>query len=282
MKKLLILGLVLLIGLSACDKNKDYIVTIHTEFGDMKVLLYDETPLHKKNFLELVQAGKYDSTIWHRVISGFMIQGGDVNAKEGTRESPDDRVPAEIVSGLYHVKGALAAARQGDNVNPEKESSAVQFYIVHGKAYTAEEMTIDQAKLSSGMSKIFNMPEYDSLVQEYIVLQRAKDYDALNHFIYKYKWLAEEVTGEDMDVEIAPERLKAYTTSGGAPHLDDEYTVFGRVVEGLEVIDKIAGLEVGPMDKPTKQSYMTMEVEMVRKKEITERYGYVYPEEDKN
>lgn len=280
MNKLLTLGLVLLISLTACDKNKDFIVIIHTEFGDMKVLLYDETPLHKKNFLELAQAGKYDSTTWHRVIKEFMIQGGDVNAKEGTREATEDRVPAEIVPGFYHVKGALAAARQGDNVNPEKKSSAVQFYIVHGKTYSKDELTVDQAKLSNGISAIFNMPEYDSLVQEYIALQRAKDYDALNGFIYKYKPLVEEVTGENMNLEISPERLEAYTTLGGAPHLDGEYTVFGRVVEGLDVIDKIAEIETGRMDKPVNKSYITMEVEMMRKKEITERYGYEYPEKE--
>lgn len=277
----MIVAIVLLIGLTACDKNKDYIVIIHTEFGDMKVLLYDETPLHKKNFLELAKEGKYDSTTWHRVIKGFMVQGGDVNAKEGTTESVDDRIPAEIVPGFYHIKGALAAARQGDNVNPEKKSSAVQFYIVDGKKFTKDELTTDQAKLSSGISTLFNMPEYDSLVQEYIALQRAKDYDALNNFVYKYKDLAEEVTGEEMDMDVAPERVEAYAAHGGAPHLDGEYTVFGRVVEGLDVIDKIADLKVGPMDKPVNQSYITMEVQMMNKKDITRLYGYEYPTDDK-
>jgi peptidyl-prolyl cis-trans isomerase B (cyclophilin B) len=281
MKKLLILAVVLLVGLSACDKNKDYVVIIHTEFGDMKVILYDETPLHKRNFLELAKEGKYDSTVWHRVIKGFMIQGGDVNAKEGTRETENDRIDAEIVEGFYHTKGALAAARQGDNVNPEKKSSAVQFYIVHGKQFTKEELTTDQAKLSNGMSTIFNMPEYDTLVQEYIKLQRAKDFEALNNFIYKYKPLVEKVTGQNMDVAIDPKRLEAYTSLGGAPHLDTEYTVFGRVVEGLDVIDKIAAIETARMDKPVKNSYITMEVVMMAKKDITKLYGYEYPEKEK-
>lgn len=277
----MIVALVLLVGLTACDKNKDYIVIIHTEFGDMKVLLYDETPLHKKNFLELAKEGRYDSTTWHRIIKGFMVQGGDVSAKEGTPELPEDRVPAEILPGFYHVKGALAAARQGDNVNPEKKSSSTQFYIVHGKPFTKDELTTDQAKLSNGISKLFNMPEYDSLVQEYIALQRAKDYDGLNNFIYKYKGLAEEVTGEEMDMEIDPAKVEAYTKNGGAPHLDGEYTVFGRVVEGLDVVDKIAEVETGRMDKPSKPTYMTMEVEMMRKKDITKLYGYEYPETEK-
>jgi peptidyl-prolyl cis-trans isomerase B (cyclophilin B) len=281
MKKLLILAVVLLVGLSACDKNKDYVVIIHTEFGDMKVILYDETPLHKRNFLELAKEGKYDSTVWHRVIKGFMIQGGDVNAKEGTRETENDRIDAEIVEGFYHTKGALAAARQGDNLNPEKKSSAVQFYIVHGKQFTKEELTTDQAKLSNGMSTIFNMPEYDTLVQEYIKLQRAKDFEALNNFIYKYKPLVEKVTGQNMDVAIDPKRLEAYTSLGGAPHLDTEYTVFGRVVEGLDVIDKIAAIETARMDKPVKNSYITMEVVMMAKKDITKLYGYEYPEKEK-
>ena len=125
--------------LQGCNSDKDILVNINTQFGTIKVLLYDETPLHKKNFIELVRAEKYDSSLWHRVIKGFMVQGGNVNEKEGTQESLEDRIPAEIISNFMHTKGALAAARQPDRVNPEKMSSTSQFYIVHGKIFSKEE-----------------------------------------------------------------------------------------------------------------------------------------------
>ena len=116
-------------------KKKDDLVIIHTPFGDMTVLLYEETPLHKANFLRLAKSGAYDSTIWHRVIEDFMIQGGDVTKKQGSTATDLDNVPAEIDRGFYHTKGALAAARTGDNVNPERKSSSCQFYIVQSIIY---------------------------------------------------------------------------------------------------------------------------------------------------
>ena len=179
MKKLLFLSFLGALFLSACnDKNKDYLVTIHTEFGDMKAILYNETPLHKSNFIELAKSGKYDSTTWHRVIEGFMIQGGDIYAKDGASEPADARIPAEIVEGFLHTKGALAAARQGDRTNPEKKSSSCQFYIVDGKSFSNEELTIDQQKLNQGVSKMLQNDEYDSLRQMFVELQRKGDFEA--------------------------------------------------------------------------------------------------------
>ena len=119
MKKIgIIIGL--MVVLQGCKSDKDVLVNINTQFGTIKVLLYEETPLHKKNFIELVKEGKYDSTQWHRIMKGFMVQGGNVNEKEGTQDSLEDRIPAEIISGFMHTKGALAAARQPDRVNPKK------------------------------------------------------------------------------------------------------------------------------------------------------------------
>lgn len=281
MKKLLIVLAVLTTMLTACDDNKDAVVTIHTEYGDMKAILYNETPLHKKNFLELAKSGRYDSTTWHRIIKNFMIQGGNVNAKEGTREAEEDRIPAEIVDGFYHTKGALAAARQGDQVNPEKKSSATQFYIVHGKVWTKNELTVDQVKLNQGISKLLSDPKFEELTKQFQDLSKARDFDAMNELALENKELVEQELGIDLNKDFDPDRLELYTTVGGAPHLDSEYTVFGRVVEGLDVIDKIAAVETGRMDKPVKDTYMTMEVELVSKKKITEMYGYEYPEEEK-
>lgn len=281
MKRFIAITMVLAGFLSACDDNKDFVVVIHTEYGDMKAILYEETPLHKKNFLELAKAGKYDSTTWHRVINEFMIQGGDVNAKEGTRESDEDRIPAEIVSGFYHTKGALAAARQGDQVNPGKKSSSTQFYIVHGKKYTKDELTVDQVKLNQGISKMLSDPKFEDLMSQFQELSKVRDFKGMNDLAMANKDLVEEELGIDVSLEIEPERLELYTTVGGAPHLDKEYTVFGRVVEGLDVIDKIATVKTGRMDKPQSNTYMTMEVEMMPKKKITELYGYTYPEKKK-
>jgi peptidyl-prolyl cis-trans isomerase B (cyclophilin B) len=182
-------------------------VLIVTDFGDIEVLLYDNTPLHRDNFIKLVWEGFYDGTLFHRVIKSFMIQGGDPNSKTA---NPNDRlgtggpgytVPAEFIPENIHKRGALAAARQGDQVNPEKASSGSQFYLVQGKTYTDEEL--DKLEVQFGQG-------------------------------YKMK-------EEDRQI---------YKTIGGAPHLDGAYTVFGEVVKGLEVIDKIAELETDVFGRP--------------------------------
>jgi peptidyl-prolyl cis-trans isomerase B (cyclophilin B) len=278
MKKIVvIMGLMMV--LQGCNSDKDSLVNINTQFGTIKVLLYNETPLHKKNFIELVKAGKYDSTLWHRVMKGFMVQGGNVNQKEGTQESLEDRIPAEIISGFMHTKGALAAARQPDRVNPEKMSSASQFYIVHGKIFSTEELTIDQFALNQGLSELMKNPGYDTIAQQFITLQRGNKIEEMNQLALRYVELVESVQGISLRKDMALDRIEAYTTLGGAPHLDNEYTIFGRVVAGLDVVDQIASVSVGRANRPIEELFMTMEIEEVPKKEITEKYGYSYPEE---
>jgi peptidyl-prolyl cis-trans isomerase B (cyclophilin B) len=270
---------VLFVVLVSCEKNKDYLITIHTEYGDMKAILYEETPLHKKNFIELVKAGRYDSTIWHRVIKDFMIQGGDIQTKEGIRETEDDRIPAEIVKGFFHTKGAIAAARQGDNVNPDKMSSGSQFYIVDGKAYTEPELTTDQMKLNQSISTMLRDDKYDSLRELFTELQVKRDFDGMNKLALDCKDYVSKELNIDLNKEVDPEMVATYSNAEGAPHLDQEYTVFGRIVEGLDIIDKIAAVKTRN-EKPLKPTYLTIEIELVRKKEITEKYGYQYPEKD--
>jgi len=277
MKKIVIITGLMMV-LQGCNSDKDILVNINTQFGTIKVLLYDETPLHKKNFIELVRAEKYDSSLWHRVIKGFMVQGGNVNEKEGTQESLEDRIPAEIISNFMHTKGALAAARQPDRVNPEKMSSASQFYIVHGKIFSKEELTIDQLALNQGLSELMKNPGYDTIAQQFINLQRGNKIKEMNQLALRYVELVESVQGISLRKEMALDRLEAYTTLGGAPHLDNEYTIFGRVVAGLEVVDQIASVSVGRANRPIEELFMTMEIEEVPKKEITEKYGYSYPE----
>jgi peptidyl-prolyl cis-trans isomerase B (cyclophilin B) len=278
MKPILFLLANLLI-LTACgDKSKDYIVTIKTSYGDMKVLLYDETPLHKKNFLDLARSGRFDSTIFHRVINEFMIQGGNVYEKEGSTEPKEAQVPAEIVTGLFHKKGELAAARQGDNVNPERKSSSCQFYIVHGKVYSEQELTVDQAKLNQTIQAMLQKEEYTDLYNQFVELSKAGDVEKMNELAFQYKDEAERSMNVELDREFDPVKLEAYTTVGGTPHLDNAYSVFGRVVEGLEVIDKITAVETLPGDRPKQPVYMSMTIEEVKKKKITKQYGYVYPD----
>ena len=277
MKKIVIITGLMMV-LQGCNSDKDILVNINTQFGTIKVLLYNETPLHKKNFIELVKAGKYDSTLWHRVMKGFMVQGGNVNQKEGTQESLEDRIPAEIISGFMHTKGALAAARQPDRVNPEKMSSASQFYIVHGKIFSTEELTIDQFALNQGLSELMKNPGYDSIAQQFINLQRGNKIEEMNQLALRYVELVESVQGISLRKDMALDRIEAYTTLGGAPHLDNEYTIFGRVVAGLDVVDQIASVSVGRANRPIEELFMTMEIEEVPKKEITEKYGYSYPE----
>jgi peptidyl-prolyl cis-trans isomerase B (cyclophilin B) len=195
-------------------------VEIRTDLGTMVVELYNETPQHRDNFLKLVKEHYYDSLLWHRVIPAFMIQGGDPNSKHAAANvplgngGPNYTIPAEIIPGLIHKKGALAAARQGDQVNPEKRSSGSQFYIVQGKTFSEQEMN-----MVAGRNSRFGTP-----------------------------------------VTYTPEQIKTYGTLGGAPHLDGAYTVFGEVVEGLDVIDKIAVVERNPQDRPLTDIHMWMRV----------------------
>lgn len=181
--------------------RRDHLVTISTSQGDMNLVLHDQTPKHKENFLKLAKEGFYDGTTFHRVIKDFMIQGGDKNSKDEDKTNDGSgnlgyTVPAEIVADLKHVRGAVAAARMGDDVNPRRESSSSQFYIVHNPK--------------------------------------------------------------------------------GTPHLDTKYTVFGQVIAGDEVIDKIANQLTDSRDRPVEDIRMTVRVERVPKKKITKRYGYRY------
>ena len=177
--------------------------------------MHNETPKHRDNFLKLVKEGTYDGVLFHRVIQNFMIQGGDPNsrnAKKGEMLGNGElgyTLPAEFVPSLYHKKGALAAARQADQVNPEKRSSSCQFYIVQGEKWDAEKLK----RVETSMGKSFTK-----------------------------------------------EQAEVYATLGGTPFLDGDYTVFGEVVEGLEVVDKIAAVACGPMNRPLEDVKMKMTI----------------------
>lgn len=261
-------------------KKKDDLVIIHTPFGDMTVLLYEETPLHKANFLRLAKSGAYDSTIWHRVIEDFMIQGGDVTRKQGSAEVDLDNIPAEIDRGFYHTKGALAAARTGDNVNPERKSSSCQFYIVQGNEVKRRDLEVDPANMQRGISQLLNNADYDTIRQKFQSLYQQGKSEEANDFAFSLVDLCEEKFDIKIRKDIPEEALSAYEELGGSPHLDGAYTVYGRVVEGLEVIDKVAAVDVNG-SKPVEDIYISMEVVNLKTKEITKRYGYVYPPVEK-
>ncbi len=197
------------------EQPLDCLVEIATDSGSMIVKLSNATPQHRDNFVKLAEEGYFDGLLFHRVIDGFMIQGGDPNsrgAKAGAAlgmGGPGYTIPAEFVDSLVHVKGTIAAARTGGPGNPEKRSSGSQFYLVQGKVYSDREL--DGVEIDKG-------------------------------------------------IRYSPEQREAYTTLGGTPQLDREYTVFGQVIKGLEVIDKIAKVEKDNRDRPTADIKMTVKV----------------------
>ena len=270
MKKL---TFIILILIQSCAMDKDVLITISTPYGDMKAILYDETPLHKENFIELSESGKFDSTIFHRVIENFMIQGGDVNLIGD--DEIDYTIPAEFNENLFHRKGEIAAARMGDNVNPDKQSSGCQFYIVHGKVYKEEELTLDINALYGGVRRLLQEDEYSDMRQKFMDAQN--DPEETQKLAISLSEVCEEKYGIQIRKTISEDMLKAYTTVGGVPHLDGSYTVFGRIVEGLDVIDKIASVKTGPADKPLEDIPMTFKIKKISKEKITKEYGYTYP-----
>ncbi|MCW5911517.1 MAG: peptidylprolyl isomerase [Cyclobacteriaceae bacterium] len=289
MKRLLtIIGCLGLLWLSQCSgKKNDYVVTIKTSEGDMVAILYDETPKHKENFIKLTKEGYYNDLLFHRVIQGFMIQGGDPDSKNAApgqplgMGGPGYTVEAEFNSKFFHEKGALSAARLGDDQNPAKASSGSQFYIVQGTVMQpgdAESLKIDQIKLNAAFQKVVQDPNNQPLIDSLNQLYMTGDMQAYQRKVYSLVPRIEKMTGTKIYRDVSPEKVKAYTTAGGAPHLDGEYTVFGKVISGLDVIDKIAAVATAPGYRPVEDVRMTVTVEELPRKKITELYGYTYPD----
>nr|WP_158861550.1 peptidylprolyl isomerase [Lunatibacter salilacus] len=268
----------LLILVVSCSTEKDYLVTIQTRHGDMYAILYDETPKHKENFIQLAQAGRFDSTEFHRVIPDFMIQGGDVFDKENLPPDQWHTIPAEFNPDLIHERGSLSAARQGDNINPSKSSSGCQFYVVQGKIYDELTLNTDPRKLQDAFMKYLQLESNKELREQYSQLFQRQEFDSLNNLMLSKKTDLEKFFSINLDQEDKKRanQIKAYTTVGGTPHLDDSYTVFGKVIKGLDVLDKIAEEKTGPGDKPLNPVIMNVNVVEVNKKKITQEYGYEY------
>ncbi len=242
------------------------VVEITTDYGKIRLALYDETPLHRDNFLKLAREGFYNGVLFHRVIHHFMIQGGDPASKEA---KPGDRlgnggpgytIPAEFVPALYHKKGALAAARLGDQANPQKASSGSQFYIVHGKIWRPGELdTLEQRTNLSLQQNILRsvITPYQDELNKY---RQDNNQEGFNVRVAQLQAVADSLFELAPKTRFTEQQRQLYTTIGGSPHLDGGYTVFGEVIEGLEVIDKIAAVKTDQANRPLEDIRMTVRV----------------------
>ena len=231
--------------------------------GDIVVRLYDETPLHRDNFVKLAKEGYYDGTLFHRVIKDFMVQGGDPDSKGAPAGKmlgmggPDYTIEAEIKDTLFHKRGALAAARQGDQVNPERRSSGSQFYIAWGQVYN--EGQLRQFSKQLRMQRV--QAAFNDLAAEHRseIIQMRKDRDRAGLQELQDRLIA-EAEKRVGNVGLSDEQIQVYTTIGGVPHLDGQYTVFGEVEEGLDVVEMIQGTATGRGDRPLDDIEMRVSV----------------------
>ncbi|WP_319479693.1 peptidylprolyl isomerase [uncultured Draconibacterium sp.] len=259
--KLIVLILIAFVGVgiscsNAKQSNEQELVVISTDFGEIKLKLYDDTPEHKQNFLKLIDEGYYDGTLFHRVMKNFMIQGGDPDSKDaapGARlgtGNPGYTIPAEILPQHFHKKGALAAARRGGPSNPEKRSSGSQFYIVQGEVFTPGKLDTMEMMLNSRAKNEFLQEKFAEAKPKIDEYRKNNDQDGFNIFVAELRVAADSAWTEQPKFVFSDEQREAYTTIGGYPSLDGEYTVFGEVVEGLDVLDKIAAVETDKYDRP--------------------------------
>lgn len=237
------------------DGNDSIIFLMTTTEGDIEFVLYNETPEHKANFLKLVQENYYDSLLFHRVMKEFMIQAGDPGSKTSPSGEqlgdggPGYTVPRDFNPSLIHKKGALAAARQPDNVNPDKASSGSQFYIVQGQVYDSVKLEqliegVNQSRLQAALRAYLFLPENTAKLNEVRNLQSVSA-DKVNAYVESFK---DSVSYSK--IEYTAEQKEVYKTIGGTPFLDGEYTVYGEVTKGMDIIDKIAGVNVDGASRP--------------------------------
>lgn len=240
------------------NKPGDVLVEIKTTEGNLTVRLFGDTPRHRDNFVKLAKEGYYNGVLFHRVINEFMVQTGDPDSKTVPAGKmlgsggPGYDIEAEIVYPThFHKRGALAAARQGDQVNPERRSSGSQFYIVTGKAYN--DSTLNQMERQLQMMQKQNI--FNDLAREHrdsiMTLRRNRDQAGLQALQDELVAITEKKAAE-APARLTAEQREAYTTTGGTPHLDNQYTVFGEVVDGMDVIDKIEKVETDSHDRPLK------------------------------
>ena len=234
-------------------------VLIKTSEGEITIELYNETPFHRDNFIKLVEENYYDGVLFHRVIKEFMVQAGDPDSKNAPADKqlgaggPDYVIPAEFVyPQLFHKKGALSAARQADQVNPMRSSSGSQFYIVTGKKYSQSELTqmesqMTQQEMQSHFQRLC-MENRDSILE----MQKKNDRTGLQSLQEKFIRIVEDSAKSNGGVHYTQEQVQTYTTVGGTPFLDNQYTVFGQVIDGMDVVEKIEKSATNAQDRPKK------------------------------
>jgi len=273
------------VDLTNLSKSEDVLVHIDTDYGRMTAILYDKTPLHKQNFLKLSNEGFYNGLLFHRIISGFMIQGGDPQSRNAGKDDvlgrgdTGENIQFELDSTIYHKKGVLSAARKNDQVNPEKKSNGSQFFIVQGTKFSEKELDdilIDYRKLYVYFDSLMKRDGFNEMKSSFAALQTEGDREDIRNFIVASKDTLEHVFNIEIDNYMPEEHKEVYKTIGGYPSLDRAYSAFGEVIKGLEVIDKIATVKTGKGDRPIEDIEMRISLEILDKKEIENEYGYKY------
>jgi len=275
MKKLVLLLFVcLMAGNLFARPKKDPIILISTTYGDIRIKLFHQTPLHTKNFVKLAKKGYFNETLFHRVIKNFMIQGGDPDSKTAKPGQllgdggPKYTIPFEYNPLLFHKKGMLAAAREGDDVNPLRASSASQFYIVVGKVF--DDAGLDKVeKRINTMQKTNLMWNYiasNAVLKERLAGYKKNDTIAYNRQLKQLSLLADSLYKEKKQYVIPEAEREVYKTIGGTPHLDASYSIFGEVVEGMDVVEKIALTAIDKNDRPLEN--IVLKVRVLKNKEI--------------
>ena len=267
----LMLLVLVIVGISCGNteqKKDNTLVLIRTDFGDIKLKLYDDTPEHKNNFVKLVEEGFYNNLLFHRVIEDFMIQGGDPNSREAQPNimigsgGPGYTIPAEFKPHHFHKRGALAAARLGDASNPEKRSSGSQFYIVQGTVFTAGALDTMEMKINFKLKDKLLKELYNENTDTLVELRKNNDREGFDMLIAGLREKADSIYATREPYKIPNERKQIYTTIGGYPSLDGDYTVFGEVVKGIEVVDKIAAVQTNKSNRP--ESDIRMQIELIK------------------
>jgi cyclophilin family peptidyl-prolyl cis-trans isomerase len=250
-------------------KSKDEkMVLIKTEFGEIKVKLFDDTPKHRDNMIKLVSEGFYDDLLFHRVINHFMIQGGDPNSRNAQPDiqlgsgSPGYTIPAEINSKYFHKKGALAAARLGGPRNPQKESSGSQFYIVQGVVYRPGQLDTMEINVNKQRKDLMMREHFQAVNNQLTDFQQKNNKEGFDKLVAEINMKVDSIYDASPKFELSQEQRQVYTTIGGYPSLDGEYTVFGEVVEGFDVIDKIAAVQTNTANRPLQD--VKMKIELVK------------------
>jgi cyclophilin family peptidyl-prolyl cis-trans isomerase len=251
-KKLTTLSfLFLLLSCAAPGGNENTTVLIKTSLGEIRIRLYDGTPIHRDNFIKLIKSGFYEGVSFHRVIKNFMIQAGDPNTRPDRASLPDSletyTIPAEFNPQYFHKRGALAAAREGNDVNPDMRSSGTQFYIVQGVKFNDDELNQAEQRLNSNLKQAafnqFLSETTDSVNLSGKTIPLAEIQQIASMKMFKY-------LSDHKDFKIPEDRRLIYKSIGGVPRLDGTYTVFGEVVEGMDIVDRIADAPTDESDRP--------------------------------